>query len=69
VEALQAALAGSAPAAASVWTAVRACRGENLSGARAVVFEEDRFAFDFERLKFTASPAAAVLGPLPAYGR
>jgi hypothetical protein len=64
VEELQAALGGSAKSAATVWRTVRACRGEDLSGARALVFEEDRYRFDWDRLKFTVTPAAAVHGPL-----
>jgi predicted lipoprotein with Yx(FWY)xxD motif len=68
VEALQAALKGSTEAAATVWSAVRACRGEDLSGARAVVFEEDKPVFDWQRLKLTVMPAVAVIGPLSAEG-
>jgi hypothetical protein len=66
VEALHAALGGSAESAAVVWRAVRACRGEDLSGARALVFEEDRYRFDWDRLQFTVTPAAVVHGPLKA---
>ena len=47
VEAMQAALKGSAEAAGTVWSAVRACTGEDLSGARALVFEEDQPVFDW----------------------
>jgi hypothetical protein len=68
VEALQSALKGSREAAAAVWSAVRACRGEDLSGARALVFEEDKPVFDWQRLKLTMMPAIAVIGPLSADG-
>jgi hypothetical protein len=64
VEAMQAALKGSAEAAGMVWSAVRACRGEDLSGARALVFEEDKPVFDWKRLKLTVMPSVAVIGPL-----
>jgi hypothetical protein len=66
VEALHAALGGSSESATDVWRAVRACRGEDLSGARALVFEEDRYRFDWDRLRFTVTPAAVVHGPLSA---
>ena len=68
VEAMQAALKGSAEAASTVWSAVRACRGEDLSGARALVFEQDKPVFDWQRLKLTVMPAVAVIGPLSADG-
>ena len=68
VEALQSALKGSTAAATGVWSAVRACRGEDLSGARALVFEEDKPVFDWQRLKLTVMPAVAVIGPLSADG-
>ena len=68
VEALQSALKGSTEAATAVWSAVRACRGEDLSGARALVFEEDKPVFDWQRLKLTVMPAVAVIGPLSAEG-
>ena len=64
VEAMQAALKGSAEAASTVWSAVRACRGEDLSGAKAIVFEEDKPVFDWKRLKLTVMPSVAVIGPL-----
>jgi hypothetical protein len=66
VEALQSALKGSTEAATGVWSAVRACRGEDLSGARALVFEEDKPVFDWQRLKLTVMPGVAVIGPLSA---
>jgi hypothetical protein len=68
VEALRSALKGSTEAAAAVWSAVRACRGEDLTGARALVFEEDKPVFDWQRLKLTVMPAIAVIGPLSAEG-
>jgi hypothetical protein len=68
VEALQSALKGSTEAATAVWSAVRACRGEDLSGARALVFEEDKPVFDWHRLKLTVMPTIAVIGPLSADG-
>ena len=68
VEALQSALKGSTEAATAVWSAVRACRGEDLSGARALVFEEDKPVFDWQRLKLTVMPTIAVIGPLSADG-
>jgi hypothetical protein len=68
VEALQSALKGSTEAATAVWSAVRACGGEDLSGARALVFEEDKPVFDWQRLKLTVMPAIAVIGPLSAVG-
>jgi hypothetical protein len=68
VEALQAALKGSAEAATTVWSAVRACRGEDLSGARALVFEADKPVFDWKQLKLTVMPAVSVIGPLSADG-
>jgi hypothetical protein len=68
VEALQSALKGSTEAATTVWSAVRACRGENLSGARALVLEEDKPVFDWQRLKLTVMPTIAVIGPLSADG-
>jgi hypothetical protein len=64
VEAMQAALKGSAEAASAVWSAVRACRGEDLSGARALVFEEDKPVFDWKQLRLTVMPSVAVIGPL-----
>ena len=64
---LDAALKGSAESAATVWRTVRACRGEDISGAREVTFEEDRPIFDWTRLQFTIRRAAAVHGPLAAH--
>jgi len=66
VEELHSALGGSSESAATVWRAVRACRGEDLSGARALVFEEDRLVFDWDRLHFNVTRAAVVHGPLSA---
>jgi hypothetical protein len=66
LENLQAALGGSTEAAATVWSAVRACRGEDLSRARAVELEEDRPVFDWDRLQFTVTKAVVIHGPLSA---
>ena len=62
----RAALGGSRGAAAGVWRAVRGCRGEDISDAHQVTFEEDRRTFDWNRLQFTIRRAAVVHGPLPA---
>jgi hypothetical protein len=66
VEQLTAALGGSAESAATVWAAVRACRGEDLSRARALAVEEDHPVFDWNRLQFTVTKAAVIHGPLSA---
>jgi hypothetical protein len=68
VEQLKAALGGSAESAATVWRAVRACRGEDLSRARALAVEEDHPSFDWNRLQFTVTRAAVRHGPLNADG-
>jgi hypothetical protein len=64
VEQMKAALGGSAESAATVWSAVRACRGEDLSRARTLSVEEDHPVFDWNRLQFTVTRAAVVHGPL-----
>jgi hypothetical protein len=64
-EQMDAAVAGSAEAAAAVWRAVGACRG-NLQHARGVTIEEDRRFFDWDRMMFTITPAVSVHGPLAA---
>ena len=66
VEQLKAALGGSAESAATVWRVARACRGEDLSRARALTVEEDHPVFDWNRLQFTVTRAAVVHGPLSA---
>lgn len=65
VEVFRAALAGSADAAADVWRAVRGCGGDRAD-ARSVTFEGELRVFDWDRLRFRTTPAAVVLGPLPA---
>jgi hypothetical protein len=62
----QAALKGSREAHAAVTRAIHGCRGEDVSGAREVVLEEDRQTFDWQRLELTTRRAAAVHGPLAA---
>ena len=64
-EQMDAAVAGSGVAAATVWRAVGGCGG-NLARARGVVIEEDRRSFDWERMTFTITPAVSVHGPLTA---
>jgi hypothetical protein len=64
VEQLKAALGGSAESAATVWRAVHACRGEDLSRARALAVEEDHPVFDWNRLQLTVTRAAVIHGPL-----
>ena len=66
MEQLTAALGGSSESAATVWRAVRACRGEDLSSARALVVEEDHPVFDWNRLQFAVIRAAVIHGPLSA---
>ena len=61
----QAALAGSPTAKASVWRALRGCL-KDLAPVRDVTLEGNRQVFDWDRLVFTTTRAAVILGPLPA---
>ena len=65
VEEFRVALQGSNDATARVWRAVLGC-AQNIGTARQVTLEGDRNVFDWERLAFTSTRAAIVLGPLAA---
>jgi hypothetical protein len=65
VDEFRVALQGSNDATARVWRAVLGC-APNIGKARQVTLEGDRNVFDWERLAFTSTRAAIVLGPLAA---
>ena len=62
VRQFEAAVGGSSAAQADVWEALRSCG--DLTGVRAVVLEGDLNTFDWERLQFTTTRSARVIGPL-----
>jgi hypothetical protein len=66
VRQFQAALDGSPVAAGNVWQALRGC-GDDLADVRDVTLEGDMHTFDWDRLAFTSTRSALVLGPLPSY--
>jgi hypothetical protein len=63
VRQFEAALAGAPGAQADVWTALSGCG--DVSDVSSVVLDGDVRTFDFDRLEFTSTPSARVLGPLP----
>lgn len=63
VDEFRAAVAGSADAAMTIWRAVEACRPD-LSDVRDATIEQDLRLFDWNRLTFTITRAATVIGPL-----
>jgi hypothetical protein len=62
VRQFQAAVEGSPDAQDHVWAALRGCG--DLSGVRAVVLEGEVTTFDWDRLRFSSTPSARVIGPL-----
>jgi hypothetical protein len=65
VEEFRVALQGSSDATARVWRSILGC-AENIGTPHQVTLEGDRNVFDWERLAFTSTRAAIVLGPLAA---
>jgi hypothetical protein len=62
VRRFEAAVGGSPEAQADVWAALSGCG--DLTGVRAVVLEGDLNTFDFDRLQFTTTRSARIIGPL-----
>jgi hypothetical protein len=62
VRQFEAAVGGSLEDQAAVWEALRDCG--DLTGVRSVILEGDLNTFDFDRLQFTTTRSARLIGPL-----
>jgi hypothetical protein len=62
VRQFEAAIHGSPQAQADVWEALRDCG--DLTAARTITLEGDVSTFDFDRLQFTTTRSARIIGPL-----